>query len=188
MEPPLTGNSSTPKPSLSSPTTSRAGLSLANSSSTTTTPTSDQPSPKLTMPTSPTTPTSTNCSASRQTFPGLSSRSSSLSTLSSSPLRQPIRSLSQVGRSQLNATSIGNPISPLNSASGAATTAPKTPPTPEPGERLLVFCSFNRKTQSSPTLSRTVSAASCHSLLVLWHLHDNCIYLPQYVKQPLLFY
>lgn len=42
-----------------------------------------------------------------------------------------------MGRSQLNAASTGNPLNPVASASGAASMAPKTPPSPEPGERPL---------------------------------------------------
>lgn len=180
MEPSLTGNSSTPKPSLSSPTTLRAGLSMSNSSSTPTTPTSDHPKPKNTIPASST--TSSSSTVSPQTFPSLSSRSSSLSTLSSSPIRQPIRSLSQVGRSQLNAASTGIPLNPLTSASGAAAVAPKTPPSPEPGERHLVHCSFNPKTKSFPCrfFLFNKQCSQC--------LHDNCKHVPQHVKQPLPFY
>lgn len=51
----------------------------------------------------------------------------------SSPFRQPIRSLSQAGRSQLNAGSTRSPLSRSSSA-GAAVTAPHPPPTPESEE------------------------------------------------------
>ncbi|XP_056239592.1 wolframin isoform X1 [Seriola aureovittata] len=130
MEPSLTGNSSTPKPSPLSPTTLRAGPSSSSSSTTKTTPTSDRPKPKLSMPTPPATPSSSPSTASPRTSPGLSSRSSSLSTLPASPLRQPTRSLSHVGRSQLNAAATGNPLT----GSLAAATASQPPPTPEPEE------------------------------------------------------
>ncbi|XP_026186861.1 wolframin [Mastacembelus armatus] len=128
MDPSLTGRSSTPTPSATSPTALRAGSSLSNSSATTTTPTSDRP--KITIPTPPTTP---------RTSPGLSSsRSSSLSTPPSSPLRQPIRSLSQVGRSQLNAASTETPLTRSSAAGSAATSSqpPLTPDTEEPEEEV----------------------------------------------------
>ncbi|KAF1384752.1 hypothetical protein PFLUV_G00123420 [Perca fluviatilis] len=122
MDPSLNGNPATPKPSPSSPTILRPGLSSSSSSSTTAAPTSERPKPKLTMPKPLTTPSPS---------PGLSSRSSSLSTPPASPLRQPIRSPSQVGRSQLNAAS--TQTRPTGStAAGAAAMAPQPPPTPEP--------------------------------------------------------
>ncbi|KAG7230340.1 hypothetical protein INR49_024444 [Caranx melampygus] len=123
MEPSLTGNSSTPKPSPLSPATLRAGPSSSSSSATTTTPASDRPKPKLTMPTAPATPSSSSC-------PSTASPRSSLSTPPTSPLRQPIRSLSHVGRSQLNAATTGHPLP----GSSATATAPPPPPTPEPEE------------------------------------------------------
>ncbi|TDH07640.1 hypothetical protein EPR50_G00107920 [Perca flavescens] len=131
MDPSLNGNPATPKPSPSSPTILRPGLSSSSSSSTTTAPTSERPKPKLTMPKPLTTPSPSPSIASPRTSPGLSSRSSSLSTPPASPLRQPIRSPSQVGRSQLNAAS--TQTRPTGStAAGAAAMAPQPPPTPEP--------------------------------------------------------
>ncbi|KAF3838433.1 hypothetical protein F7725_010201 [Dissostichus mawsoni] len=116
------------------PSTLRPGPSSSSLSSTATTHTSDHPRPKITMPTPPTTPSSALSTASPRTSPGLSSRSSSrsssLSPPPSSALSQPIRSPSQVGRSQLNAASPEYP--PARST--AAATAPQPPPTPEPEE------------------------------------------------------
>ncbi|KAM7389768.1 hypothetical protein PAMP_023726 [Pampus punctatissimus] len=124
MEPPPASTSSTPKLSLSS---LRTGPFSPSSSATTSTPSSDRSKPKLSMPTPPTTPSSPS-TASSQASPSVSSRSSSLSTPHASPLRLPFRSPSQVGRSQLNAASTTNP------PSGANTTAPQPPTTPEPEE------------------------------------------------------
>ncbi|XP_070693308.1 wolframin isoform X1 [Pempheris klunzingeri] len=124
MEPSHSSNPATPKAHPSAPSTS-------STSSTPTAPTSDRPKPKLAIPTPPTTPSSSPSTASPRTSPGLSSRSSSLSTPPASPLCQPIRSPSQVGRSQLNAASTGNPPA---TAAGAAAKAPQPPPTPEPEE------------------------------------------------------
>ncbi|XP_034545244.1 wolframin [Notolabrus celidotus] len=129
MEPLQTGNSAAPKPAPSSPPSLRPGSTSSSSSPTTITPTSDRLKPKLTMPTSPATPSSSTSTTSPRASPGLSSRSSSLSTPPASPLRQPIRSQSLLGRSQLNATSTGS--SPNGST---ATKAPPPPPTPEPEE------------------------------------------------------
>ncbi|CAK6971934.1 wolframin-like [Scomber scombrus] len=125
MDPPPTGASSTPRLSLSS---LRTGPASTSSSATTSTPSSDRPKPKLSMPTAPTTLSPSPSPASSQASPGLSSRSSSLSTPPASPLRMPIRSPSQVGRSQLNAASTANP------PSGAHATPLQPPPTPEPDE------------------------------------------------------
>ncbi|XP_033949007.1 wolframin isoform X1 [Pseudochaenichthys georgianus] len=130
METSLTVNPATAKPSPSSPSTLRPGPSSSSLSSTATTHTSDHTGPKITVPTPPTTPSSALSTASPRTSPGLSSRSSSLSTPPSSALHQPIRSPSQVGRSQLNAASPEYP--PARST--AAATAPQPPPTPEPEE------------------------------------------------------
>ncbi|XP_068570922.1 wolframin isoform X2 [Cebidichthys violaceus] len=130
MEPSLTGNPATTKPSPSSPSTLRPGPFSAGSTSTTTAPTSDRLQPKLTLPTPQTTPSSSPSTASPRTSPCLSSRSSSLSTPPASPLRQPIRSPSQVGRSQLNAASTGSPPTAFTVA-GAAAMAQQPPPTPE---------------------------------------------------------
>ncbi|TNN77706.1 Wolframin [Liparis tanakae] len=131
MEPSLTGNPATPKPSPSS--TLRPGPFSSGSASTTSAPTSDRLQPKLTLPTPQTTPSSSPSTASPRTSPCLSSRSSSLSTPPASPLRQPIRSPSQVGRSQLNATSTGIPPTEFPVA-GAAAMAQQPPPTPESEE------------------------------------------------------
>ncbi|KAM3612545.1 uncharacterized protein V6R79_010085 [Siganus canaliculatus] len=111
MDPSLNGSPANPKPSASSPTTLGSDVS---SSSSTVASTSDRPKPKLTMPTPPATHSSSPSTASPRTSPGLLSRSSSLPTPPAPPLRQPIRSPSQVGRSQLNAAS-----------------TPQPPPTPE---------------------------------------------------------
>ncbi|XP_069575911.1 wolframin [Brachyistius frenatus] len=128
-----TDNSPTPKLNPSSPTAPRPGPSSLGSYATTTTSTSDWPKSKLTMTTPPPTPSSPPSTGSTRTSPGLYSRSSSLSTPTASPLRQPIRTLSQVGRSQLNATSTENPLTE-SSAAGAAAMMPQPPPTPEPDE------------------------------------------------------
>jgi len=127
MEPCLTGNPATPKPSPSS--TLRPGPFSSGSASTTTAPTSDRLQPKLTLPTPQTTPSSSPSTASPRTSPCLSSQS----TPPASPLRQPIRSPSQVGRSQLNATSTGIPPTGFPVA-GAAAMAQQPSPTPESGE------------------------------------------------------
>ncbi|XP_053285296.1 wolframin [Pleuronectes platessa] len=131
MEPSLTGNSSAPRLSPSStPATLRVGLSSSSSSATTATPASNRPTPKLTMSTPPATPSPTSSTAPPRTTPGLSSRSPSLSTPPASPLRQPLRSLSQAGRSQLNAATTVDP----RSGSSAAAPPPQPPPTHEPEE------------------------------------------------------
>ncbi|XP_072295819.1 wolframin isoform X2 [Eucyclogobius newberryi] len=111
MDPSLTGVPS--GPSL------RSGVSL----STSTTATSNRTKPQVNMPTPPATPMTS--AASPRLSPGLLSRSSSLCSPPDSPLRQPIRSASIGGRSQLNAASPGSPLSGAN-------TPPQTPQTPEP--------------------------------------------------------
>ncbi|XP_068449958.1 wolframin isoform X2 [Clinocottus analis] len=131
MEPSLTGNPATPRPSPSSPSTLRP--SPFSSGSTTTAPTSDRLHSKLSLPTPQTTPSSSTSTASPRTSPCLSTRSSSLSTPPASPLRQPIRSPSQVGRSQLNAASTGIPPTAFPVA-GAVTVAQQPPPAPESEE------------------------------------------------------
>ncbi|XP_029020789.1 wolframin isoform X1 [Betta splendens] len=128
MEPSLTGNSPSVKPSPPSPSNLRAGLSMPSPSPTAPAATSVQAKPKLTIPTPPTTPISSSSTASPQTFPSHSSRSFSVSTPTSSPLRQPIRSLSHGGRSQLNAASTENP--PSGCSASGITSAPKTSSTP----------------------------------------------------------
>lgn len=133
MDPSLTASSSASKLDPSSPTTLRPGPSSLSSSVNSTTTNSNWPNPKLTMPTPPATPSSSPSTASPRTSPNPLYRSSSLSTPTTSPLRQPIRSLSQGGRSQLNAASTGNPMTGSSAAGGPAT-VPQTPPTPEQGE------------------------------------------------------
>ncbi|XP_035506037.1 wolframin [Scophthalmus maximus] len=152
MDPPLTGDSSAPKLGPSTPATLRAGPSSSSSSANTATPTSDRPRPKLTMPTPPATP-SPPSAASPRTSPGLSSRSTSLSTPPASPLRQPIRSLSQVGRSQLNAASTVNP----RPGSSAAAPAPQPPPTPEPEEpeEEVTFEDLEQRAKSGDAKAQT---------------------------------
>lgn len=92
-------------------------------SSTSSTP--DRHKPQLTMPTPPTTPSFSPSTAFPQTSPPLLSRSSSLSSPTSSPLHQPVRSFSKMGRSQLNAASTENG------------NVPQTPTTPEAGEKQI---------------------------------------------------
>ncbi|XP_041799861.1 wolframin isoform X2 [Chelmon rostratus] len=152
MDPSLTGNLATPKPSPSSPYTLRSGPSSSSSSTAATPPTSDHPKPKLAMPARPTTASSSPTTASPRTSPGLSSRSSSLSTPPASPLRQPIRSPSQVGRSQLNAASTGNPPA----SSTAAGAAPQPPPTPEPEpEEEVSFEDLEERAKSGDAKAQT---------------------------------
>ncbi|XP_061581372.1 wolframin [Cololabis saira] len=134
MEPSPNGEASAPKLQ-NSPTTMRPGPSSFTSSATMST--QDFHKPKLNMPTPPTTPSSSPSTASPRTSPGVLSRSSSLSTPSSSPFRQPVRSFSQLGRSQLNAASTGTLLTGSSAAGAAATVSqppPPTPTTPEPEE------------------------------------------------------
>ncbi|XP_010733795.3 wolframin isoform X1 [Larimichthys crocea] len=154
MDPSLTGNPATPKPSPSPPATLRPGLSSSSSSSTPTAPTPERSKPKLTIPTPPTTPSSSSSTASPRTSPGLSSRSSSLSTPPVSPLRQPIRSPSQVGRSQLNAASTENPP---NGSTAAGAKAPHPPPTPEPEdpEEEVTFEDLEERAKSGDAKAQT---------------------------------
>uniref|UniRef100_A0A3Q2VC26 Wolfram syndrome 1b (wolframin) n=1 Tax=Haplochromis burtoni TaxID=8153 RepID=A0A3Q2VC26_HAPBU len=133
MDPSLTASSSASKLDPSSPTTLRPGPSSRSSSVNSTTTNSNWPNPKLTMPTPPATPSSSPSTASPRTSPNPLYRSSSLSTPTTSPLRQPIRSLSQGGRSQLNAASTGNPMTGSSAAGGPATIS-QTPPTPDDEE------------------------------------------------------
>uniref|UniRef100_A0A3Q4GU90 Wolfram syndrome 1b (wolframin) n=1 Tax=Neolamprologus brichardi TaxID=32507 RepID=A0A3Q4GU90_NEOBR len=121
MDPSLTASSSASKLDPSSPTTLRPGPSSLSSSVNSTTTNSNWPNPKLTMPTPPATPSSSPSTASPRTSPNPLYRSSSLSTPTTSSLRQPIRSLSQGGRSQLNAASTGNPMTGSSAAGGPAT-------------------------------------------------------------------
>lgn len=91
MDPSLTGVPSSP--------VIRSGVSIATSAST-----SSRTRSKVNMETPPATPTTS------ASTPGQFSRSSSLSTPPDSPLRQPVRSASIGGRSQLNAASPGSPL------------------------------------------------------------------------------
>ncbi|XP_030002178.1 wolframin isoform X1 [Sphaeramia orbicularis] len=116
------------QPSPSPPTTLRPGSSLSSSSTATAGLSSDRPRSKITLPTPPTTPSSSASSASPRIPPRLLSRSSSLSMPSSSPVHQPIRSSSLVGRSQLNAASTASPP--------AASHAPPSPEPEEPEEEI----------------------------------------------------
>ncbi|XP_068181515.1 wolframin isoform X2 [Antennarius striatus] len=128
MEPSLTGNTAKPNLSRSASSPLRLDHSTTTSSSSTVKPTSDHPKQKLTM---PTTPSSSPSPASPQTSPGLSFGSSSQSTSPASPTCQPIRSPSQVGRSQLNASTTDIPH-PGPTTAGAAAKAPQPPHSPEP--------------------------------------------------------
>uniref|UniRef100_UPI003AAFD6FB wolframin n=1 Tax=Centroberyx gerrardi TaxID=166262 RepID=UPI003AAFD6FB len=128
MEPSPPGTPGAPKPGPSSPTT----LKLATPASPTST--SAQPKPKPATPTTPTSPSPSPSAGSSRASPVLPSPSPSLSTPSpASPLRQPIKSISQAGRSQLNAASTGN--SPTRPPAAAAAPPPQPPATPEPGEK-----------------------------------------------------
>lgn len=122
------------------PSIMRPNTSLASSaSSTPPSPNSDLSKPKLPLPTTPTTPSSPSTAFARFSPPP-SSRSSSLSTPPASPLRQPIRSLSNVGRSQLNAATKNNLI---DSTPAAAAVRPSQPqPIPEPGETSTFLAVF----------------------------------------------
>lgn len=114
----------------------RKGPSSPSSSTNTAIPSSDRQNSKLTKPTPPTTPSSSSSTTSPWSSPGLSSRSSTLSTPPASPFRLPTRSPSLVGRSQLNAASSANPIG--GTSSGAYAAAPTTPE--QPGEvQSLIF-------------------------------------------------
>ncbi|KAM4621371.1 wolframin [Polymixia lowei] len=107
MEPSPPGTPTTPKPGTSSP------------------------NPSLTSPKS-TTASPSGAPQSSRASPILSPPSPSLSSPSASPLHQPIRSLSQVGRSQLNAASTMN--SPTRPPVGAAAPPSRSVSTPEPEE------------------------------------------------------
>lgn len=147
MDPPLT-----PKPSPSASPTLRPDLSSQSSSSSSpVTSNSNYTKPRLKMPTPPTTTSPSPSTASPRTSSALFSRSSSLSTPPPSPLRQPIRSPSQVGRSQLNAAT-ESPSSDVTAA-GTATKATQPPPAPEPGENpaLPFWLLALQVTKSSPS-------------------------------------
>lgn len=109
----------------------RPNISSSSSSSSPPPTNSGLPKPKLPLLTPPTTPSSPPTAFPRPTLP-LSSHSSSLSTPPASPLRQPIRSPSTVGRSQLNAATenTGNDSTPA----GAAAKPLQPHPLPEQGE------------------------------------------------------
>ncbi|XP_047440828.1 wolframin [Mugil cephalus] len=145
-----TGNPSTPELSPSSPTTPRPGPSSLSSSAATTA-TSDRLKPKFTMPTPPTTPSSSPSTAAPRTVPGLHSRSSSLSALTASPRHQPVRSHSQVGRSQLNAASTGNPLT----GSTAAGASPPPTAEPEETEEEVSFEDLEEKAKSGDAKAQT---------------------------------
>lgn len=117
MDPSLTGVPSSPA--------IRSDLSMSSSRAT-----SSRTRPQVNTQTPPATPTTST--ATPRLSPGQLSRSSSLSTPPDSPLRQPIRSASVGGRSQLNAASPGSPLS-------GAVTPPYTPPTPEQEEQEEEF-------------------------------------------------
>ncbi|CAJ1058659.1 wolframin [Xyrichtys novacula] len=151
MEPSQSGDSAAPKPTSSSPSSSRPGFVSSSSSPATTTPTSDRPKPKLTMPTPPATPSPSTSATSPRTPLGLSSHSSSSSTPPESPLRQPIRSPSLVGRSQLNAASTGGSLN-----GSTATKAPQPPPTPEPEpEEEVSFEDLEERAKSGDAKAQT---------------------------------
>ncbi|XP_076015729.1 wolframin isoform X2 [Genypterus blacodes] len=81
--------------------------------------------------------------------PILSAPSPALSTPSASPHRQPIRSPSQVGRSQLNAASTGH------SSASATPTPPHTPSTPEPEPDEATFEELEAKAKSGDAKAQT---------------------------------
>ncbi|XP_037531771.1 wolframin [Nematolebias whitei] len=147
MDPSPTRNLSTSKLNRSSPTTMRPGTSSLGSSATLSTP--DQKKPKLTMPTPPTTPSSSPSTASPRTCPSLYSRSSSLNSLTSSSHHQPTRSLSQLGRSQLNAASTGSPLN------GSAVPKPPASPEPDEPEEEFSFEDLEEKAKSGDAKAQT---------------------------------
>ncbi|XP_054890535.1 wolframin isoform X2 [Poeciliopsis prolifica] len=129
MDPSSPGNLPTPKLNPSSPTSMRPGTSSLGSSASSST--LEPKRHKVTLPTPSTTPSPSPSAASpRQISPWLHSRSSSLSTLTTSSPRQPSRSFSQPGRSQLNAAASTGSL--LNGSSVAA--MPPSPVSPEPDE------------------------------------------------------
>ncbi|KAM3866761.1 wolframin [Diretmus argenteus] len=144
MEPSPPGTPTTSKPDPSSPTTPKLDPPPLTPSpaSPAATPTSAQPKPAT-----PTTPASPSPStASSRVSPVLSTPSPSLSA---SPLHQPTRSLSQVGRSQLNAACTDN--SPTRPSARPAATPPPPPPTTEPEEpeeELLSFEELEERAKS----------------------------------------
>uniref|UniRef100_A0A1A8JAI6 Wolfram syndrome 1b (Wolframin) n=2 Tax=Nothobranchius kuhntae TaxID=321403 RepID=A0A1A8JAI6_NOTKU len=147
MDPSPAGSLPTPKLSPSSPTTTtmRPGTSSLGSSATT-----DQKKSKLTIPTHPSSPITASPP------PALHSRSYSLSSLTSASPRLPTRSLSQVGRSQLNAASTGS-LFTGSSATGAAGAAPKSPGSPEPDEpeEEFGFDDLEKKAKSGDAKAQT---------------------------------
>uniref|UniRef100_A0A3Q2GQ51 Wolfram syndrome 1b (wolframin) n=1 Tax=Cyprinodon variegatus TaxID=28743 RepID=A0A3Q2GQ51_CYPVA len=103
MDPSSTGNPPAPELNPSSPSSSRSRTSSLGSSVSSST--HEPQRHKVTLPTPPTTPSSPPSTASPVIPQRLHSRSSSLSSTPSSFPRQPTRSFSQPGRSQLNAAS-----------------------------------------------------------------------------------
>ncbi|KAM9377330.1 wolframin [Pholidichthys leucotaenia] len=152
MDPSLPGNPSTPKLIPSSPTTPRPGPCNLNSSPTTSGSTSGYLRPKVPILTPSATPLSSHSTASPQTSPSLHSRSLSLSTPIVSRIRHPIRSFSQGGRSQLNATSTGN--SPTGSSAAGPAPSPSTSEPGEPDEEVS-FEDLEEKAKSGDAKAQT---------------------------------
>ncbi|KAM6953404.1 wolframin isoform 2-T2 [Aplochiton taeniatus] len=114
-------------------------------------------SPSISAPAKPTSPVSPAPSASRP--PPLSPPSAALSTPPASPLRLPARSLSQVGRSQLNAASTGD-APPRSPPAAGATACPRPAPTAETGaadeaEEDLSFTELEERAKSGDAKSQT---------------------------------
>ncbi|XP_038161052.1 wolframin [Cyprinodon tularosa] len=128
MDPSSTGNPPAPELNPSSPSSSRSRTSSLGSSVSSST--HEPQRHKVTLPTPPTTPSSPPSTASPVIPQRLHSRSSSLSSTPSSFPRQPTRSFSQPGRSQLNAASTTGSL--LNGSTAAA--APPSATSPEPDE------------------------------------------------------
>ncbi|CAL8264055.1 unnamed protein product [Lota lota] len=128
--------------SSSSPATAR--------SSSPSTPTTPQPRAGIsTGPASRSPPLSAGSSS--RASPVLSPPSRSLSTPSVSPLRQPSRSLSQLGRSQLNAASTGSPASgasPGPAGAGASPSRSASISEPEEPEELLSLEELQERAKS----------------------------------------
>uniref|UniRef100_A0A3Q2CNR0 Wolfram syndrome 1b (wolframin) n=1 Tax=Cyprinodon variegatus TaxID=28743 RepID=A0A3Q2CNR0_CYPVA len=129
MDPSSTGNPPAPELNPSSPSSSRSRTSSLGSSVSSST--HEPQRHKVTLPTPPTTPSSPPSTASPVIPQRLHSRSSSLSSTPSSFPRQPTRSFSQPGRSQLNAASTTGSL--LNGSTAAA-----APPSPQ----WCLFCKF----------------------------------------------
>ncbi|XP_056145768.1 wolframin [Lampris incognitus] len=148
MEPSPPITPTIPKPGSSSSTPSQTA---ARSSQTIGTPTPSQAKPATS--TTPVSLSSLPSAFSSRASPILSPPSPSLSTPTISPLRQPIRDPSQVGRSQLNAASTGN--SPTRPRAAAPT--PRPPPTPEPEEPEdeLNFEELEEKAKSGDAKAQT---------------------------------